>query len=169
MLHGYRETASGLGLGVGPGRSRGRPFYPSVSLRAYFALFSVQKGVPLASLERGIRVAESAAKQSACFQFRVGAALLRKKQVVRTGRNSPSTHPKSKTRFCKIHAEFDCLVGLTSEDCDGATLYVVRLRRRGERAMARPCPHCWLLAQRLGVRKVVYTNQAGEAVEERLR
>ena len=122
----------------------------------------------MGSIDRGIALATSAALQSEGKQFRVGAALLNKKEVIRTGRNSYKTHPKSKTRFCQIHAEFDCLIGLSPGDCSGASIFVVRIRRNGTIGMAKPCNWCRELIEKMGIRKIFYTNALGETVWEKV-
>lgn len=49
----------------------------------------------------------------------------------------------------------------------GCVLVVARCNRKGAPAtMSRPCAHCWHLAVKAGVRKVVYVDWQGKITQE---
>ena len=47
----------------------------------------------------------------------------------------------------------------------GATIYIVRIDKLGELAMARPCDDCWEDLENHGVRRVIYSIPKGYVME----
>src|SRR5688572_12536858 len=95
------------------------------------------------TIERGIKYAMKAAQFSEVQgRNKVGAAILKGKTLVSIGWNSDKTHPSSKTRYHAHHAEFSCLIGTRKVDISGATIFVVRITRRGKTGISKPCTEC---------------------------
>jgi deoxycytidylate deaminase len=120
-------------------------------------------------IEKGVALATLSARESNCPNFKVGAALMKGQRCVSRGRNFyKKSHPKSKTIWNGIHAEFNCLHGLDPDKAKGCVIFVVRIMRNGELSMARPCDDCLELLNSYGVRAFYYTDYDGLVQMERL-
>ena len=84
--------------------------------------------------------------------FRLGAAVLRSRRVVSSGRNR-SLNPHG---LPSVHAEMDAAFRV--RDPSGAHVVVVRLLRDGSPALSRPCEACARALARRGFRKVTFTT-----------
>lgn len=82
----------------------------------------------------------------------VGALAVRRDGVLVASRNGSSSNTPSKSPTA--HAEIRVL----RKAGYGATLYVARLKRNGELAMAKPCPKCHAMLRSRGVEVVYYTT-----------
>ncbi len=91
-------------------------------------------------------------KSTANYAYRMGAAAFRNGKVFAAAHNQNKTDPGTENRTRKLHAEF-CLACHNLED---ATVLVVRLNKRGELRLARPCATC--TQELVGTRKVLYTD-----------
>lgn len=111
------------------------------------------------------------------FKYRLGAVLYCKHKIVSSGCNSDTdTDPiQSKLDYerhgceCpgKLHAETSTLLPFIKRKVDltGAELYVARITKTGDGAMARPCPSCMKLIKQCGIKKIYYTTNDGYAEE----
>lgn len=68
-----------------------------------------------------------------------------------------------------IHAELAAIADSSPSDISGSSMLVVRIGKKGELKMARPCEYCAASLQHFGVNKVYYSNRKGEIVMERVR
>lgn len=120
--------------------------------------------------------ARNAALASNHPQYKLGAVVVFKHQVISVGSNNfHKSHPKqvelNKLRFdadCKnsIHAELAALLPVINKyDLSTATIYVYREHANGTLAMARPCKGCMSLIRGCGIKKVYYTTCDGYAEE----
>lgn len=101
--------------------------------------------------------------------FRLGSVLFDKRQVINVGRNDINkTHPKSKTAFNKIHAEFDAIIGVEPYLLHGSSLLVVRLDAHDNLTLAKPCGVCEKLIKSVGIKNLFYSNEKGRITHERL-
>ena len=102
------------------------------------------------------------------YHHKLGAVLIKKGRVIGLGFNkSNKTHPKSKTPYNTIHAEFDAIIGLSLEELKGAEIYVYREYKDGKPALAKPCQHCLQLIIQAGIKKIHYTTNDG-IMEEKI-
>ena len=86
--------------------------------------------------------------------FRLGAAVLKGREVVATGRNRNA----NSCGLHSIHAEMDAL-WKTDTTSGKLHLVVVRVLRDGHTtACSRPCPACQRSLERRGVGKVTFTT-----------
>lgn len=96
---------------------------------------------------------QAAFKSADKKHFLVGAAGIRADGAVVVSGNGPTPgkdrHAHAETRLCQKLDE-------------GATVFVVRVRRDGTLANSRPCDDCKISMFMSGVRKVYYTNEEGE-------
>ncbi len=113
-----------------------------------------------------IEVAAALAKTSTDFQHRLGAVITNKKgTIISSGINVRKTHPLQArhARFinpdaCFLHAEVSALVKCREVP---HTLYVARILKNGDTALAKPCEICELAIKEAGVKHVVYTVGSG--------
>jgi len=100
-------------------------------------------------------------------KFRLGAVLSKKNRVISTGYNQmEKTHPLmqkiSKTNYTLgLHAEIHCCIGVSAKDLLNSDLYVYRVKRNLEPALARPCAACYTFLCDVGVRRVHFTTPNG--------
>jgi tRNA(Arg) A34 adenosine deaminase TadA len=105
--------------------------------------------------EKMLTLAAKAGRHRGEFDMRehtVGAVAIRRDGVVVCSRNGPAPHV-----YPKCHAEARCLKKAGSD----AILYVARVHRNGEWALAMPCQNCMRAIRRMHVRVVYYTVSPG--------
>jgi deoxycytidylate deaminase len=107
-----------------------------------------------------LAVAIGAASSSKHEKFKVGAAIFRRNKLVSTGYNKNKTHPASTHPYCRIHAELAALIN-ARQDVKGCDMFVARIRKDGETALAKPCKYCMALLLEYGIRVVSYTTNDG--------
>lgn len=85
--------------------------------------------------------------------FRLGAAVVRRRRVVATGRNK--NH--NSCGLSSIHAEMDALFKCPTKH-HNAHVVVVRVMRDDSTGLSRPCEACTRALRRMGVHRVTYTT-----------
>lgn len=102
-------------------------------------------------------------------RYRLGAVIAHRGRVVNTGFNKMNrTHPIMK-RYNPwgedstpgIHAEVDSALGVDAKDLVGAEMYVGRILKNGDPALAKPCQLCQNFIQAVGIRVVYFSVEAG--------
>jgi len=121
------------------------------------------------------RLIELAAQvaETSDYRIRVGAVLCCGNGWPQSsGCNKRKTHPLLKkygySEQSGIHAEMRACLRVREQDRVYGTLYVARLLRSGERALAKPCPQCAHFLAEAGVKRVYYTEGASGVGEMRL-
>ena len=108
-------------------------------------------------LNRAIKQAEQAPHD----QWRVGAVLVRGGSAISVGfnryRNDPSIVDLAGVSY---HAEA-VAIRRAGDSCEGATLYVARVTRRGFLGTARPCESCQEALHEAGINTVMWTTPTG--------
>jgi cytidine deaminase len=65
--------------------------------------------------------------------------------------------------MCSVHAEVDALLKVASkEDIKGSTVYVVRINRKNELAMSKPCEMCEMILREHGVKRAFFSVSEDE-------
>jgi tRNA(Arg) A34 adenosine deaminase TadA len=112
---------------------------------------------------RFIELGKKIAEMSDFGEYRHGAVLVKGGSVINTSANKNSYAPYG-NRFRKRdrghathHAELGCILGLDRSVTKGATIYVVRIGKRGDLKLSKPCDMCREVLRHVGVKKVVYT------------
>ena len=120
----------------------------------------MQLQAPIEILSRHERNLSKAAAQALKSRYRrwpMGAVIVKSGRLLARAcneqKNSPSI-PGMPANRCSVHAE---AAVLRLAEGRGATVYVARMGRRGQRALARPCSACEELLRSHGVRQVVWT------------
>lgn len=98
--------------------------------------------------------------------FRHFAFLFNKNKIISIGWNKFKQHPASlKHGYRKdagIHAELDSVLAAKLDDYSRIDMAVLRIGRRGNLTMSKPCVYCENLIDHLGIRRVWFTNETGE-------
>jgi deoxycytidylate deaminase len=125
---------------------------------------------------RFFKVAEAIANTSTYPRVHIGAAIVKRGNVISTGVNMVKSHPFQKKYnelrnfnveiHHNLHAEMAALLRAGDENLKGAVVYVYRNDKGNRTAMCRPCPACQAALYDRGVREVRYTTEIGFAHEE---
>jgi deoxycytidylate deaminase len=99
-------------------------------------------------------------------RVRMAAAVVHKKRIVSTGVNRMKTHPIMLNSGYRngqyfVHAEADAIVRAGLKDFSEYDLYVVRILKNEEFALAKPCDGCNELVGTYNFRNVYYTTDNG--------
>jgi len=95
-----------------------------------------------------------------------GAVVVKSGRVMGTGynkdRNRPSiVSPEHIKSDCSYHAE-QVAIREAGDNLRGAIIYVARVNKNGQDRNSKPCPRCHRLIQDAGIKRVVFTTEAGE-------
>lgn len=120
--------------------------------------------------ERYLLRAEAEAKLSSHPRWHLGAVVVRGSSIISTARNVPrnSPHLLEGGPGTSLHAEINALRKLTyqADRAEGCTIYVVRISRKGERKLARPCSRCYAAIRAAEIKTIVYSlDTPGYAIE----
>lgn len=94
-----------------------------------------------------------------------GAVVVKGGRVIGTGYNRNRNHPMIvspehiKTN-CSIHAE-ESAIRDAGYDVKNAVIYVARVNKHGEDRDSKPCQRCSALIEEFGIKRIIYTTQAG--------
>lgn len=100
-------------------------------------------------------------------KFKIGAVIVRKGRILSSGCNQAfKTHTYINDHgedFNKtVHAEICAIFRLKNRELlRGSTIVVYREKKDGSFARARPCPMCFELIRKYGIKKMQYTTDAG--------
>ncbi len=136
--------------------------------------FKLRNHLPASTVEPSLKInsflkaAKDMALQSSYGKIRHGAVLVKGGSIISASFNKdkfsafgnrfrmqgygPATH----------HAELGCILGVDKSKTSGSTVYVVRINRKGEYRLSKPCPMCHKILKYCGVKKVVYTKNENE-------
>lgn len=123
------------------------------------------------------------ASQSTC-KFMHGGVITKHGRPLITAPNIDKLIPVTRYReeirkhFCKdaelrrersesTHAEAHCIIRAAT-NLKGATLYSARITRKGEKRNSCPCPSCWQMILIAGIKTVLWLDDNGEIVKERV-
>lgn len=96
-----------------------------------------------------------------------GAVVVKSGRVMGTGwnrdRNSPNiVSPEHIKSDCSYHAEQVAIREAGEYNVRNAVIYVARVNKRGQDRNSKPCPRCSDLIDRAGIKRVIFTTEAGE-------
>ena len=107
------------------------------------------------------------AEQSTYGNISHGAVLVKGGSVINASSNKDNSCSFG-SRFrdpdrgrATLHAELGCILNLDKSVTQGATIYVVRVGKRGDFKMSKPCPMCNGALKHVGIKKVFYTSDEG--------
>lgn len=118
--------------------------------------------------QRYLDLARRMALQSEYGKIRHGAVLVKGGSVINASFNK-SNYSSFASRFreedrgpATHHAEVGCILGIDKTITEGTTVYVVRINKRGDFRLSKPCHMCHNILKFCGVKKVVYTCNENE-------
>ena len=78
-------------------------------------------------------------------------------------RNNPHyVSPEHIKTECSYHAEEVAIRDSGEDNLRGAVIYVARVNRQGRDRDSKPCSKCASLIEKVGIKRVVFTMEAGE-------
>lgn len=92
------------------------------------------------------------------YKVRMGAVVVHKGKIVGAGCNRAHS---TGTPLDGDHAEKVALYNTTARYRNGSTVYVGRLTRNNEIALAKPCGMCQTVMRKMGVKYVWYSSHTG--------
>ena len=104
---------------------------------------------------------------------RIASALVCRNEIVSVGINKRKSHPlqakySRNEQAIMVHGELDAIINALRDrrlvDIERSTMYVVRVKRDGSLALARPCSGCQRAIVAFGIRSVRYTCDNGDLV-----
>ena len=123
---------------------------------------------------RHLDLAQRIAYGSSFEDYRHGAVLARGKSVINASANKNSYKSwgqRFRHRDCGYatqHAELGCILGVDRSLTQGATVYVARIGKLGDRRYSKPCHMCQAAMKHVGIREVIYTVNEEEVGRLRL-
>jgi len=116
-------------------------------------------------------LAKAQARRSDVKYFHHGAVLARKSKIIETGFNHyVSNHDSCYIEYSALHAERDVIEKALKRGCAlrGATIYVVRVNKRGQLRNSKPCQECAKLILEHGIRRVFYSISETDALKQEI-
>jgi len=104
----------------------------------------------------------------------ISATLDKRGRIVAIGRNNPiHTHPVMQEYAVRakspeksyLHAEISALIKSRRKI---TSIIVIRINKRGNLAMARPCPVCMLAIKEAKLKYIEYSDESGRIIREKL-
>jgi len=111
---------------------------------------------------RAVEAAAAAASTSNASQYKIGAIVVKRKELISVGVNV--VYHKIDRRRKSDHAEDKALKRV--QDPCGTDIFVVRVNRSGQFRLSRPCKKCWKHLLESGVKRVYYSTSEGTLVRE---
>lgn len=117
--------------------------------------------------KRYLKLAQNVASNSNYGKLRHGALLIKGGSIINTAFNKdkfssfgerfrdsdygPATH----------HAELSCISGICRSKTNGASIFVVRINKKGQLRLSKPCSMCHQALKHAGIKKVYYSTNDG--------
>lgn len=106
------------------------------------------------------------AAQNKGMKYTHVAFVFEKGNLLATGWNKTKSHPfllkyPYSRRSGQLHAELDAIIKYGKDDCGKAVLVVVRLNRRWQPRLSKPCLGCQSMIKQLGFKGVWYSTESG--------
>lgn len=98
-------------------------------------------------------------------RFRLGAVIYTKNTILSRDHNyslksTRNLHPKFRSWPGSVHAEMAAILSART-DLSGSTLFIVRINRKEEFLLSKPCSHCIKYIIHTGIKKVIYSTGMG--------
>ncbi len=106
---------------------------------------------------RFFELAKEVSKLSNYHTHKLAAIIVKGNRIISLGVNDQKTHPKSDTRFQKLHAELAAIIR-SRADLRGASIYVYRETRNGEIGCSFPCSSCYSAIRSSGIKRIFFTD-----------
>lgn len=126
--------------------------------------------IPTKGTKKHIELAGRVANQSMYPNFKHGAVLAKSGTVINVSCNKNGFNSfgarfrKKQNGEATLHAELGAVLNIERSKTEGSTVYVVRINRKGDKRLSKPCNMCRSALQYCGVKKVVYSTNEGYGV-----
>lgn len=114
---------------------------------------------------RFFSLAREVSKLSNYHTHKLAAIIVKGNRIVSIGINDQKTHPKSDTRFNKLHAELAAIIR-SRTDLRGASIYVYREQKNGEIGCSFPCSACYEAIRSAGIKRIYYSDYDSYKMEK---
>ena len=101
---------------------------------------------------------------------KIGAVIFHRKGIISTGFNYPERSLKRFTRFfmvhpTSVHAEVAAIIN-SRQNIKGRSIFVLRLNKKGEMRLAKPCNYCMGYINFVGLKSIYFStnNQTIERI-----
>lgn len=113
-------------------------------------------------MNKHLKRAATKAQASTFDRARIGAVIVKGGRILVTGHNEIRYSKRTGKTWPSIHAEEKVILTLLKQpgglkQLAGATIYVSRVLKNGETALAKPCKMCSNLIQAVGIKRVIHT------------
>lgn len=111
----------------------------------------------------GLKIAQRKAYESTFKRARIGSVITKGGRVIATGINQTRRSKKAaRSMYESLHAEEAAILRVLRKPdglklLAGSTIYVTRILKNGETALAKPCPSCQALINSVGIKKIIHT------------
>lgn len=118
--------------------------------------------------ERMFAFAKRMAEMSDYGKFSHGAILSKYGNVLNASHNKDKTCSFGSRFRCRnkgratLHAELGAILNMPKDSTEGADIYVVRVNRQRELRNSKPCAMCYEAMKFVGIKRVFYSNEAGQ-------
>jgi len=94
-------------------------------------------------------------------KHRTGCVVFDKKRILSKGYNScqksvRNLHPKFQKWPYSVHAEVDAIIK-AKKDLKGSSLLVVRINKKNQFRLSKPCSNCLQYIEYIGIKKIFYS------------
>ena len=118
------------------------------------------------------KLALASAEKSSYFPFRLGAVLFKGKRILSSGYNQVRSHRLLTSKYYtftnSLHAEMNTIFQAGLDNCQGCSIFVIRLNLSDCIRYARPCDECMQLIKHVGIKNIYYSGRNGEICFERV-
>ena len=116
-----------------------------------------------------INIAIEEAKKSDHKQ-KIGCVIFNKKRIISKGYNTSlksikKLHPKFQRWPGSVHAEVDAIIK-AKKDLKGCSMLIVRVNKKNQLRLAKPCDSCMKYIEYVGIHKIFYTISNYPYVQE---
>jgi len=118
---------------------------------------------------RLIEAAVLEAKKST-YDHRVGCIIFNKSKIISVGHNyvmkrRKKLNPRYQKWIGSVHAEVDAIIN-AKKNLKGCDLLVIRINRKDEFRLSKPCKECQKYIEHVSIRKVFYSINIFPHIEE---
>lgn len=98
-------------------------------------------------------------------QHRIGCVIFDKNTILSKGFNvslksAKKLHPRFRRWPNSIHAEVNAILNAKT-DLKGSDIFIVRINRKNELLLAKPCTYCLSYLHYVGIRRIIYSIKGG--------
>ena len=96
-------------------------------------------------------------------KHKIGAVIFNKKTIISIGRNYTTKsvkhlHPRFKKQYYNtVHAEVDAIIK-ARRDIVGCSILIIRVNKKGDLLLAKPCDHCQTYINYVGLKTMCYSD-----------